>query len=371
MAPRTIVLATQGAITVLFVIMMLGYNWEVYLMFYLPICVVRAACGSFVGTRVQYSLRADWDGNVGGLFSSRQFPTVAPYLQACTWTVVFVILLGVRPLYFYTSQTNANSPCGQSSCTSDAQTFAATAIYNPHGFFPVGFYNEFDRTGLTEYGFCYYKNAEGESTCRWADAIKGNDEKIKNKNGITLGNGGTNGMPSTSKQDYKNILGWGIVGGVRDRTVQAGECPGAGDEVCTTCSLYDNTYLAAVGFPSQNIGISSCARKPDGSVDPLCIICPSDTEDADPDTVLTILWLHAALLGEVVVAAVLVVRDVYSIDSEMYEEVPEDEDEAEDDKKEGGEDEDDDDEDEDDEDKNTPAPSAPPLSMMSLRESIL
>ena len=252
LAGKLILLAIHGtALGVFLYHAVIKYEWVVYGLLYTPIAAVRIVCLAFLGARTRDSVR-NWRGGVSTLLSSSTFPTVAPYLQACVWTVVFTAALCVRPWFFHGEVTGwrDSSPCGKSSCTREPRAEAAR-VYNPHGYFPRGDQKFFDRMGLTEYSFCDWK-----MNCRWAEAGTG-DSGVKYL--TEIGDAGSarteysnEGFVSSLLEDYPN-LGWGIRGGYVRNEIgkQAEQCPGEGTRVCSTCSLYSNTFKGLLGISND------------------------------------------------------------------------------------------------------------------------
>jgi len=322
---RLVLTSMHVAVVLLFFYYMDDYGWGVYMLFYIPVIVARLFYGLYVGNMASTTLMAQkWQGNPAALLSSTTFPTIAPYLQMCIATLVCLGLLAIRPAYFYSevSGWRDSSACGKSSCTRSLLIENDAPVYNPNGYFPRGEKEYYDRLGLTEYSFCDWRK-----NCNWAAATGDNGISYwTEQNNPESGRSRmANDYTSNLKEDYTSN-GWGIPGGWRNsiRGIAAKECPGAGTRVCSSCSLYSNTFKGLLGVSNSfsepeyiDPGVT-CAPKPDGSVQPLCFICPAEAEDIDEAALRNILFLHLVLAGEACVSFALVVFISYwTIGSEM------------------------------------------------------
>ena len=345
----------QFSLHIVFVMMNIKFG-GLYWLLYLPIFIVRGGLWAFTGLG---KCKTD---SLWKLFSYAVSKTTASYLQACIWQIFIVVLLVIRPIWFYQMVTGrGNSPCGKSSCSRDSDfnlwTGNYNQIYNPAGWFPTGEYSSYDKLGTTDYVFCDF----GES-CRWADNNKENivrytemtnpqctpnfdepmndavdDETKKSKS-----------VATKRLEDYPNP-GVGILGGFDacQKNPSQVACPGniqgaapittklSGRRVCSVCGHYKDTYKAVLGVPDEfghapiwaNPDIE-CAPKPDGSVNVFCMLCPARTETTDESELLTIIVLNICLVAEAFVCMVIVARGVLNSTKELCEE----EDKQEDDK---------------------------------------
>ena len=321
-----------------------GYYW----LLYLPIFGVRLGLYTFTGIPKCRPITL-WK-----LFSYRTSKGTALYLQACIWQIFFVSLLLIRPVWFYNMVSGtANSPCGKSSCSRDADFNMYTGdykqIYNPAGWFPTGEYEKYDKTGTTDYTFCDFGEA-----CRWADHNMGTIqlyEEMTNPQCTpnydkpvdrTKDDQSTikNSVATKRLEDYHSP-GTGILGGFYACKKDPKEvaCPGniqeadpitrklSGRRVCSVCGHYKDSYKAVIGVEDSfghpdkwaNPDIE-CAAKADGSVNVWCFICPSQNESTNVDDLTAIVVLNAALIAEAFICIVIIARGVMLADEKECEE---------------------------------------------------
>jgi len=314
-----------------------------YALLYVPLAGVRLFCLGLYGTDAEAVHR--WKDGWWEVLYVRRFPRVAPYLQACGWTILVVAALGMRPVYFWSQVSGYGaSPCGRSSCSRDTSLALLTSVpptvYSPHGYFPRGEHRAFDPLGVASYAFCDFRDA-----CRWAD-----DDKQQVRTYELLAGGcepnyaapmpDETGFITRRPEDYPNLgvgvrMGWSPCRRANDQGGTS-ECPGnlrqatcppeatgtacnaslpqyrvwRGKRVCSTCSLYENAYKSLFGgvdgFPEFADPDVQCVPKPDKSINPWCFICPGTSETTDVDDLEWMLWFHAAFLVEPLVCMVLV-----------------------------------------------------------------